>query len=260
MSLSEQLDALLEAPGGRMAQGGSFSLTLGKVTNIKDDKNLNRVKCLPIGAKDPEETDWCYVMSPMGGKDRGLFLFPQVGDLVVLGYLDGDPHRPIVLGCFWNTETTPPLAVKDGKAEEYCLRTPQKIEMLLHDEKGKEKLTVTMPSGTVLVLDDDAKKVTLKDKGGDNALLMDLQKGEIELKAKSKLTLSAGQTKITLEQGGNITEKGNGTITLDGASIKGKAKGSLSLQGMDGEMKANASLKLSASGPASLKGAILKLN
>lgn len=260
MSMTDQLDALLKSPGGQMGQGGGFTLTLAKVTNIKDDKKLNRVKCLPIGAPDKEETDWCYVMAPMGGKDRGLFLFPQVGDLVVLGYIGGDPHRPIVLGCFWNNETKAPIEIKDGKAEDYCLRTPQKIEIMLHDEKKKEKLTVTMPSGTKVELDDEKKKISIQDKKGDNALLMDLQKGEIQLKAKSKLTLSAGKTTITLEQGGNITEKGNGTISMDGASIKGKAKGALQMQGMDAEVKANASLKLSASGPASLKGAILKLN
>ncbi len=260
MSLSEQLDALLDAPDGQMGQGGAFNLMLAKVTNIKDEKNFNRVKCLPIGAKDPEETDWCYVMAPMGGKDRGLFLFPQVGDLVVLGYIGADPHRPIVLGSFWNTETTPPLAVKDGKAEDYVLRTPNKIEILLHDESGKQKLTVTMPSGTVVELDDENKKASVHDKNSDNALLMDLGKGEVELKAKTKLTLSAGKTTITLEQGGNITEKGTGAIKLDGGSIEGKSKGKLALQGMDAEVKANASLKLSASGPASLKGAVLKLN
>ncbi|MBE6910322.1 MAG: hypothetical protein E7474_12240 [Ruminococcaceae bacterium] len=260
MSMSEQLGALTQASGNQMGLGAAFSLQLGKVTNIKDEKNLNRVKCLPIGAEDQEETDWCYVMAPMGGKDRGLFLFPQVGDLVVLGYLGNDPHRPIVLGSFWNTDTTPPIPIQDGKSEDYCLRTPQKVEIMIHDESGKEKLTVTMPSGTVVTLDDEAQQISMKDKGGDNALIMDLKGGEVTLKAKSKLTLSAGQTSITLEQGGNITEKGNGTISLDGASIKGKAKGQLSMQGVDAQVKADASLKLEASGPASLKGAILKLN
>ncbi len=34
MSLSEQLDALLDAPDGQMGQGGAFNLMLAKVTNI----------------------------------------------------------------------------------------------------------------------------------------------------------------------------------------------------------------------------------
>lgn len=261
MSLSEQLDALLETSGNLMGREmNHFGLTLAKITNIKDDKNFNRVKCLPIGAAEEEETDWCYVMSPMGGKNCGLFLFPQVNDLVVLAYLDDDPHRPLVLGGYWNTETTPPLSVQDGKAEDYCLRTPNKIEILLHDEDGKQKLTATMPSGTVVMLDDEKKTASISDKSGDNALNMELEKGEITLKAKTKLTLSAGQTAITLEQSGNITEKSNTKIALDTTNIEGKAKGKLALQGATAEVKADGMLTLNASGPATLKGAIVKIN
>ena len=256
---------------------------MAKVINIKDDEGLNRIKCLPIGAPDDEETDWCYVMTPMGGKERGLFLFPQVDDLVVLAWLDDDPHRPLALGGFWNSETAPPFKVQDGKAEDYCLKTPKKIEIVLHDEDSKQKLTVTMPSGATMVMDDEGKKITVQDKNGDNSLNMDLEGGNIELKAKTKLTLSAGKTTVTLEQGGNITMEGNGNISqkakgkvaLEGANVEGKATGSLSLKGSTAELKADASLNLkgattevkadasltlNSSGATQVKGAILKLN
>ena len=103
MSIAEELDAVIGKSGAVSAREMSRSgLTLAKVTNIKDEENLNRVKCLPISAKDEEETDWCYVMAPMGGKDCGAMFFPQVDDLVVLAYLDDDPHRPLVLGAYWS--------------------------------------------------------------------------------------------------------------------------------------------------------------
>ena len=102
MSITDKLSAAMGQPdyqlGREMFRTG---LTLAKVTNIKDEQKLNRVKCLPIGWGDQEETDWCYVMAPMGGNDCGAFFFPQVNDLVVLAFLDGDPHRPIVLGDRW---------------------------------------------------------------------------------------------------------------------------------------------------------------
>ena len=215
MSIADKLNAAVGQPdyllGREMFRTG---LTLAKVTNIKDEQNLNRVKCLPIGWADTDETDWCYVMAPMGGQECGAFFFPQVNDLVVLAFLDGDPHRPIVLGAYWNTETKPPLTVKDGKAEEYMLRTPKKIEMKLTDTDKKQKVTLTMPSGTVLNIDDENSKVELKDKNGDNSLTMDLKGGEITLKAKTKLTIKAGNTSIVLESGGNITQKGSGKISL----------------------------------------------
>ena len=261
MSLSEQLDALLETSGSMMGREMShFGLTLAKITNITDDKKFNRVKCLPIGAPEDGETDWCYVMSPMGGKDSGLFLFPQVNDLVVLAYLDDDPNRPLVLGSYWNNETTAPLTVQDGKAQDYCLKTPNKIEIKLHDEDGKQTLTATMPSGTEVKLDDENKKVTVKDKSGNNSLTMDLGKGEVELKAETKLTLSAGSSSITLEKSGNITEKADTKIAMKAANIEGKADGKLALQGATAEVKASATLQMEGSTMAQLKGGIVKIN
>ena len=259
--LSQQLGALLEASGNQMGQGNVFSLTLAQVKSIDDPDKLNRVKCLPIGVPDEELSDWCYVMTPMSGPERGLFLFPQVDDLVVLGYLENDPHRPIVLGGFWCTESKPPVAISEGKAEDYCLKTPQKVELTLHDEDKKQKLTITMPSGTVIEIDDEQQTVTTKNKGGDTSLLMKMKDGEIELKAKSKLSLTVGNASVVLEKNGNITIKGTGgDIKIEGKGINGKAQGTLAMQGTNASMKANANLELSANATASVKGTLLKLN
>ena len=257
MSLAEQLDALMGnagvMPGRDMSR---FGLTLAKVTNITDDQNFNRVKCLPIGSEAKEETDWCYVMTPMGGKDRGMFFFPQVDDLVVLAYLDQDVHRPLVLGGFWNTEVTPPYQVKDGVFYEYSIRTPTNTELLLYDEKEKQTATLVMPSGTMLRLDDENKKVQLQDKEGENSLVMELEPGEITMKAKNKITLDVGGNQIVID-----------TIKMEGADIKSKATNSIKMEATDLQAKATNSVKmdstqmnLSATAQASLKGGIVKIN
>ena len=257
----EHLSPFVEAYGGHMSQGSVFSLTLAEVKDIKDDKNLNRVKCLPIGAKPEEMTDWCYVMTPMGGKERGLFLFPQVGDLVVLGYLENDIHRPIVLGSYWTSESKPPVAVKNGKAEDYALKTPKKVELSLHDEDKKQKLTIKMPSGITVEIDDDKQTVTTKDKNGDNMISMKMKSGEIVLKAKNKVVLNAAdKATLILEKSGKVTVKGNTSVAIDGQSIAAKSKGKMDIQGMDVGVQAKGQLNLKSSGIASVKGSLLKLN
>lgn len=258
MSVIEQLSGAMAADSGRDVKRSS--LTLAKVTNIRDEKNLNRVKCLPIGGANDEETDWCYVMAPMGGKESGMCFFPQVNDLVVLAYLGDDPHRPLVLGSFWNSELPPPCPIKDGKVEDYAIKTPKKIELLFHDEDKKQRVTLTMPSGAVLTIDDGGEKVEVKDKGGENSFSLDWKGGNVTLKAKSKLSLAAGQTAFTIESGGNITLKGNGTIKLQGTGVEAKASGKLAMQGATAEVKADGTLQLSASGPATLKRAMVKIN
>ena len=258
--ISDLLATTLGASDGNAGRNGIFSLTLATVKNIKDKKNLNRVRCLPIGAKDDEMTDWCYVMTPMGGKESGLFLFPQVGDLVVLGYLGNNVHRPIVLGSFWSTASAPPLKVKDGKIQDYCFKTPTKMEVTVHDENKKQKIYVKTPTESQVIVDEEKQTILTRNKGNDTALIMKMKDGEVELKAKSKLTIKVGKGSITLDTNGDITLKTSGKIVLDGKSVEGKAKGKLAMQGMDVAVQANKNLDMKAAAQASVKGAILKLN
>ena len=269
MSLAQQLEGLIQEGGMPPERGMARSgLTLARVTNVTDPDKFNRVKCLPVGVPDAEETDWCYFMAPMGGKESGVYFPPKVDDLVVLAYLDDDPHRPLVLGAVWNTELTPPFVIQDGKVEDYAIRTPNKIDLTLHDVDKKQTVTLTMPSGAVLRLDDEQQTAALQDKDGKNALTLNFKTGEAELKCDKKLTLSAGDTTITLESGGSLTLKCSGKLAAEAGNIEakaqgqisGKAQGDLSLQGATAKVKASASLDLSASGPASLKGAMVKIN
>ena len=157
---------------------------LAEVTNIKDPDNLNRLKCKPVTAdKDVGETDWCFCMAPMGGQGYGQFFFPKVGDLVLLTYLGGDVHHPIVLGSYWANDIKAPYSIKDGVNEIRCIKTPAGIEIKLEDTEKKEKLTLTTPSGAMLQLDDENKSLALQDKNGENKLTILWEKGEITLAA-----------------------------------------------------------------------------
>jgi len=261
MSIAKQFEDTMEgAELGASSQMQRHGLTLAVVTNINDEEKLNRVKCIPIENGQKEETDWCYVMAPLGGKQHGQFFFPNVDDLVVLGYLGGDPHRPFVLGAFWNTEVAPPYVIEEGKVHNFSIKTPGGTELLFYDEPDKQRFTVTLPSGSSLVINDEAKEISLSDKDKKNLLSMSLQGGEITLQADQKLTLSAGSTKIVLEASGNLTQSADSKISMSAATLEGKASASLSLKGAAAEVKADGTLTLQASGPTAVKGAIVQIN
>ena len=116
------------------------------------------------------------------------------------------------------------------------------------------------PAGTTLVLDDEQQAAQLQDKDGKNALTIDWKNGAVTLAAEKKLTLSAGKTSIVLEEGGNITQKGSGTLSLEGTNIQAKASSKLAQQGGTVEVKSNGTLDLNATGPATLKGITVKIN
>ena len=260
MGMGEELQAILGAGQDLERQMQQVGLVLAKVTNITDEEKLNRVKCMPIGNEQAEETDWCYVMAPLVGKSCGQFFFPNVNDLVVLAYLSGDPHRPMVIGGFWNTELPPPYTIENGKVYNFSIKTPNGTELLFYDEPKKQKVTLTLPSGTVLCIDDEAQAVSLKDGKGENALEMNLKGGTIALKAKKQLDLSAGETKITLESGGSLTMAAQKEISMEAAEIAGKGNSKVAVDGAEVKVNATGQLELSASGTAALKGATVSIN
>jgi len=261
MSIASQFEDTLEGAGYGSAQRMERrGLTLAVVTNINDEEKLNRVKCIPIENDQKEETDWCYVMAPLGGKEHGQFFFPNVDDLVVLGYLGGDPHRPFVLGAFWNTEVAPPYVIEEGKVYNFSIKTPGGTELLFYDEPEKQRFTVTLPSGSNLTINDETKELSLSDKDAKNLLKISLNGGEVTLQADQKLTLAAGSTQIVLESSGNLTQKADSKISSSAATIEEKASASLSLKGASAEVKADGTLTLQASGPTAVKGAIVQIN
>ena len=261
MSIAEEIQAAMGGLGESVARSMERpGLTLAVVTNINDEDKLNRVKCLPIENENAEETDWCYVMAPLGGKEHGQFFFPSVNDLVVLGYLGGDPHRPFVLGAFWNSEGKPSYIIQDGKVHNFSIKTPSGTELLFYDEPEKQKVPLTLPSGTVLTIDDENQAVSLKDQKGENALEMDLKGGNVTLKAKTKLTLSAGDTTVELDASGTLTEKAKTKISMEAATVEEKGTAQVSVQGKVVEVKADATMTLQASGPNTIKGAMVNIN
>ncbi len=234
---------------------------LAQVTNIKDPDNLNRVKCKPITAdKDVAETDWCYCITPMGGKGYGQFFFPSVNDLVLLGYLGGDVHHPIIFGCYWANDVKAPYPITDGKNEVRSIKTPAGIEIKMEDTEKKEKLTLTTPSGAMILVDDENKTIAVKDKQAENHLTINWEKGEITLAAKTKLTLSAGDTQLVLESSGNMEGKANKAVNFTGADIALKGNNSVKAEGTQVDIKANGMLNAQASGNTVIKGAMVQIN
>jgi type VI secretion system secreted protein VgrG len=60
------------------------------------------------GKKDEKSSCWIRVAAPHAGSSPGGFILPEVGDEVVVAFLEGDPDQPIIVGSVWNAEKPPP--------------------------------------------------------------------------------------------------------------------------------------------------------
>lgn len=253
------LDAMFRRQSGSDSSAGNgrrYGVDLAKVTNINDPDKLNRVKCKRV-TNDPDvgETDWMYVCSPLAGANYGLYAMPKVGDLVLLAYLGGDVHRPFVIGALWTKDVAAPYKIEGGKNETFSFKLPSGTEVVFSETKGKESVTVKTAGGTQMALDDENKKIVVSDKDGGNALTFDLGGGKVEVKAKQKLTLSAGSgASIEMDgTGGKITITGKTGIELKAAQLNAQMSGTATL-------KANGQVSVESSGITQVKGSMVKIN
>lgn len=225
----------------------------GVVTDNQDPENLGRIKVRLSWHRSDEETGYMRCMTFDGGKSRGWFALPEVGDEVLVAYERGNPDAPIVLGCMYNKKDTPPMGSSDclasGAVTKKVLRTRLGNQILLVDEDGKESIAITQKDGTnTILLTMDGPAITIESSGditlkGAN-ITLESTSGDIELKSGSALKGSA-QMDIEMKASGNFKSEG----------------------GMNHESKAGVSFKASGtqttvegSAMTTIKGALVKIN
>lgn len=84
-----------------------MNLSIAVVRDNADPDGVGRVKVALTGDAAPADV-WARVAAPFAGDDRGLVLLPQIGDEVLIGFLDAEGRVPVVLGALWNGSDRPP--------------------------------------------------------------------------------------------------------------------------------------------------------
>lgn len=197
----------------------------GKVTDNADKQNAGMVKVEFLSWENGKNIcEWMPLLRPYAGRDYGAYLVPEVGDLVLVGFLGDDGRRPFVLGVLFPADTQFPKQHFDEKNANRAFRTKGGHEVVFSDEKGKEKCTVTTPGGLSVQLDDEKQTIALSDKNGKNALRMDCKGGQTELCADAKIVLKTGRCTITMDGKG-------GEVKIESSRITAKASGQVSVSG-----------------------------
>lgn len=208
-------------------------------------------------------TDWMRIVVPYGGKDKGMYFLPDIGDEVVIAFERGDIARPFVLGVLWNNVDTIPKDSVDEKNNIKKIKTRGGHEIIFDDTEKKEKINIITPKKSTISIDDEKSTITITAKGdnGDNKLELDSKNGNITISAKKKLVLDAADSKAQIIMDGQSKSiKINcDNINLDGKSIKVKGN-NISINGSTTDINASGSLNVKSKGAANIKGSIVKIN
>lgn len=183
---------------------------LAEVVSVEDPDRLSRVQIRLLSFDQVNDQDaeiWARVAVPFAGDDRGAFMIPDVGDEVLVTFVNGDTRFPIVIGSLWNGNTEIPDQVGGSRVDRWSI-------------KGKE--------GTRIAIEEESAasaRVLITTPGGASAELTDSGTGKIEFKI-SGTTLTMDQQGVTIDTPMNLTVQASqvkvsaGLVTVDAGLSK----------------------------------------
>lgn len=207
-------------------------LQLGVVTVLEGDPDgEHRIKVRVPLISTAEEGIWARQATLDAGNERGTFFRPEIGDEVLVGFLNDDPRYPVVVGMLHSSAKPPPEeAADDNHRKGYVSR--EKMQFTFDDEKkvivletpAGNKITLSEEDSAILIEDQNSNKITLD----TNGILIESQK-DIILKAAKDIKLEGLNVEAKGQSG--FKAEGAGTAEISGATTTVKGSAMTTVQG-----------------------------
>ncbi|MBW7956869.1 MAG: type VI secretion system tip protein VgrG [Deltaproteobacteria bacterium] len=217
---------------------GVSGLQIGIVTALENDsEGQDRIKVrLPV-ISDTAEGIWSRIATLDAGNERGTFFRPDIGDEVVVGFLNDDPRHPVVLGMCHSGAKPSPEPAKDGNHRKgYVSR--EKMQFIFDDEK--KAVLLETPAGNRLTLSEDGKGIFIEDQNGN------------------KITLDSSGVKI--ESCKDLTLKAAKDVKIEGVNMDLKAQIAFKAAGSASAEVSGASTSVKGSANTVIQGGIVQIN
>ena len=220
---------------------------IGTVKKIEDDPDGQTRIQVDVPMIEPSgDGVWARIAGPYATKNAGVFFMPEVGDEVVLNFLNNDPSFPVIVGSLYSSQHAPPFTPDQENTHKAIVSNAQlKIDM----DDVKKIVQISTPGGHIVTMSDDQKSITIVDSNNN----------------KLEMTSSG----ISMNSPGDISIKATGQIQIQAqTSVAVQATTDLSLKGMNvnaeaqvaAAVKGQAQAELSASGQTTVRGAMVMIN
>jgi len=185
---------------------------------------------MPLVDQQGEGT-WARVAAIDAGDQRGFFFRPEIGDEVVLGFLNDDPRQAVLLGMLHSSAKAAPLQGSDDNHEK-LYQSRSRMKLYFNDDTKVMRLET--PAGNMITLSEEDQAVKIVDQNGNK---LEMTPDGITIESNNAITLKAG-TELKLESGSALNVKGGTELKLSGTS----------------------GAEVSSSGVTKVKGSLLQLN
>ena len=175
------------------------------------------------GKKDDKSSAWVRVSQAWAGASWGALYIPRIGMEVILRFLEGNPDRPIVVGCTYNGANPPPIGLP-GEKTKSTLRSSSSLggsgsnELQFEDAAGSEVVMLHAQKDEKIAVEND-KDQTI----GGNEVLTVSKNRDIKVTGEQQLQVKldddstiGGNQKITVTGNRGVTVLGNHKEGVEG--------------------------------------------
>ncbi|WP_159090690.1 type VI secretion system Vgr family protein [Aquimarina aquimarini] len=191
------------------------------VENV-DPQGISRIRVQfpwqkPLG----EITPWLRVVAPHAGGEKGFHFIPEKGEEVLIGFEGGNAERPYVIGSLY-TGGAHPSGFQSDANDIKAIQSRSGTKMIMNDKVGSMLLT---DKGTASMMMDGGGNTKMATNtshttsvGEDSSVLKMDADGNIDLTGKEKLTITIGESSISMLKDGTVKIQGK-AITVEGDDI-----------------------------------------
>lgn len=184
------------------------------------------------GKKDEKSSCWIRVGQIWAGPKWGAVFIPRIGQEVIVDFLEGDPDRPLVVGCVYHKSNLPALDLPSEKTRS-TIKSDSTIggggfnEFRFEDKKGKEEVYLHAEKDhTIEVKHDESHKIdhdhTLTIMNNDSQTVNGKQDlkviGAVTINWMQGATVTIGPSGLTINCAGPLSITAP-TITLNSAMV-----------------------------------------
>lgn len=233
---SECYDNIIHPPASGLLPAVN-GLLIGRVisTDNEEENDSNYwVKVLIPMINNDQDGVWARVTGIGSGETKGIYFKPEVGDDVVLGFLDDDPRQPVVLGSLYShlppPEKTEESEESSGEIKGFFARN----DFSLVFDESTDTVTIQTPEEQKIVLSDKEDSnggfISIEDAHG-NYIRMDkdgitlFSNKDLNLEAKKNINIKG--VNVTNDCSGSFEASGTTGATVESSGGNTKIAGTL---------------------------------
>lgn len=240
----------VSAPPASGLTTGISGLFTGNVINMYEDPDSQYRIQVSIAIAGNETVVWARLANLYATNGAGTFFLPEVGDEVVMGFLNDDARYPVILGSLYSSSGKKPFIGLTPSEKNPIKAIVSKSGINIQFDDENKICTVTTPSKNTVVLSDKDKQITLQDQNNNSITMSD---SGIAIKSPKNISIEANQSVSIKGLQGVRTDSSGGDIQTNGINIKHNAQMQYTAQGaMTAEVTGAAQLIL--------KGAMVMIN